>query len=1441
MTDRSILRRLEEHGYQAPRVRLKGADEATASEDRYQVLGEVARGGVGVVYRGRDSDLGRDVALKVLHARHLGNPGLVERFIEEAQVGGQLQHPGIVPVYELGLRADKRPFFAMKLIKGQTLAARLAARDRPAAERHALLAVFREVCRTVAYAHSRGVIHRDLKPSNVMIGPFGEVQVVDWGFAKVLGRGGVADERLLQKAERDRTMISTVRSGEGESDSLAGSVMGTPAYMPPEQALGRVDDLDERSDAFSLGAILCEILTGAPPYTGSERDRLTAAAQARLEDAYARLAASGADAALVETCRACLQPLPQDRPASADVLAERIAAHLAHVEGRAHRAELRALEAAAHAEAQVRARHRVVIAGVGGIAVLLAALGAWLLLDGARRQREGDRQRSIGMALQEAERLRGAQRWPEALASAERARALGYDGSITDAIRTEAAEAAARAERAARTRSLLAELEQARQMRVEQGGYGPDRIEIRNGASTITYAGLATTDQRYRALLEQHGLDLDGPAEEIAQGLRSRFPDALAALAGYLDEWAFRQRVRRRAGQSGGTDPALLMDVGQRIAPESDRAALHAAWASGEDDALRALGEEGALVGKSAGYLQALTMSLSELGDTGPSQRAREAAVRAYPHDAYFRLALAGWSRLTGAGGAAEALRHATLAVALRPSSYAWKELGEARQAAGDWEGAARALRESLRLEPGLSEARFALGRVELGLGRREQALAVFRAAAEGDDASAKPSDPEALGTAISWLKRLGEPPERLLPLAERAVDLGRTLPWPRIVLAGVLTRLDRPEQAREALQEGLALCGDDTSVLGEYAMTLHGWGYSAQALEVFDRALALDPGDRANLGDRAIVLAALGRAEEAEAASRALIALAEDAWGAHFGLACNLTQRGQLPEAEAAIGQAQRFEPRRLDKRAVIRQQRSLILLRMGRSVEAEAAAREALALNPPSFSAHETLATCLGEMGRWEEAADVLRAGLDGVPPVGDPAWPAAEVLARMFGAMGAYSHRLGRLPEAVQATERALEFAPRDDLLRRNAVVLYTSLMQQRLQAEDFEGALASARGACRWDPSPGTYGNLSLVLSMMGREDAAVEAALDAVRGAPIPGDPAVPKAGVFANVFVTLSHLQLQAGRTAEAVAAAERGLEFAPGNAQLLTNLGVSRLCLGDLTGALAATRMAVRLLPERTDQGTFLVNLLGHQCCAVQGEELRKIEDERVALAEKLWRRAPEDLETWRLGVLLDAGRYPEVLAAAERALDRSMEAAQRAQLEGMLAEARAKAAAKAGLAAWISGEAQPANARERLAFAFVLEHDRPDLAVRAARECEQALREEPGLLHDGDRDYTLDAATLVLVAGLSAGEEADVGDVERARWRAKALEWFRLGLGRSDRSASLEQKQSYLAHLRVCAKAAPVREEAGLAGLPEAERETWRAFWKDAEDAWVAVTEGR
>jgi tetratricopeptide (TPR) repeat protein len=232
---------------------------------RYKLLAELGSGGMGVVYRALDPQLDRELAIKVLNLPKTVNvqDHHLKRFLREAQLTGQLEHPGIVPVHELGRAADGRWFLAMKVVRGQTLAARIRyrARQRGRGDLGSDIDVLVKVCDALAFAHNRGVIHRDLKPDNIMVGEFGEVQVMDWGLAKRLGATDELDEQATWQEVPDRPgqMVAT----------LDGAVMGTPQYMAPEQARGEIAQLDQRSDIYALGAILYEVLTGTTPYGGA--------------------------------------------------------------------------------------------------------------------------------------------------------------------------------------------------------------------------------------------------------------------------------------------------------------------------------------------------------------------------------------------------------------------------------------------------------------------------------------------------------------------------------------------------------------------------------------------------------------------------------------------------------------------------------------------------------------------------------------------------------------------------------------------------------------------------------------------------------------------------------------------------------------------------------------------------------------------------------------------------------------------------------------------------------------------------------------------------------------------------------------------------------------------------------------------------------------------
>jgi serine/threonine-protein kinase len=357
---------------------------------RYTLTQLHARGGIGQVWRARDADLGRDVALKEPRPDQAGSPALLARLLEEARITGQLEHPGIVPVYELARHPrDGRPFYTMRFVKGRTLAeaardfhARRRAGQAEALELRELLGAFVAVCNAVAYAHSRGVLHRDLKGQNVVLGDFGEVVVLDWGLAKLIGEGGgtVLGEPVA------------VEPGSRE-DTVQGQVLGTPGFMAPEQAAGDAGRVDRRTDVYGLGALLYQVLTGEPPFSGADtRDVLRKVVHEA--PAAPRALWPGVSAALEAVCLKALAKGPEQRYATARQVADEVRHWLADE------------PVAAYPDPVVTRlgrwgrRHRPLVTAAAALLVaLVAALAAGTVLLGeanarteqARREAEGQR------------------------------------------------------------------------------------------------------------------------------------------------------------------------------------------------------------------------------------------------------------------------------------------------------------------------------------------------------------------------------------------------------------------------------------------------------------------------------------------------------------------------------------------------------------------------------------------------------------------------------------------------------------------------------------------------------------------------------------------------------------------------------------------------------------------------------------------------------------------------------------------------------------------------------------------------------------------------------------------------------------------------------------------------------------------------------------------
>lgn len=274
-------------------------------DERYEAGDVLGRGGMGTVYVAKDVQFGRQVALKQMHPDRQ-TPAASRRFVIEALVTGNLEHSGIPAVHERGER-EGRPYYVMRRVGGRTLTDAVASTSR-FEERLALLPAVVRVAHTLGFAHERGVVHRDVKPDNVVLGRHGETLLLDWGIARV--RDAVFTEA-----------IDEARDGAQGEQTVAGAVMGTPAYMAPEQAAGRLEEIDERTDVFALGAMLYFVLTGSPPYEGSSALVVLAAAADARAIPLAR-AAPRTSLALREIVEVAMARRPEDRYPNASAFAD---------------------------------------------------------------------------------------------------------------------------------------------------------------------------------------------------------------------------------------------------------------------------------------------------------------------------------------------------------------------------------------------------------------------------------------------------------------------------------------------------------------------------------------------------------------------------------------------------------------------------------------------------------------------------------------------------------------------------------------------------------------------------------------------------------------------------------------------------------------------------------------------------------------------------------------------------------------------------------------------------------------------------------------------------------------------------------------------------------------------------------------------------------------
>jgi tetratricopeptide (TPR) repeat protein len=934
---------------------------------RYVLDGEIDRGGMGLIARVHDRLLGRNLTLKVLHEKYRDRSDLVQRFLDEARIAGQLQHPGVAPVHDLGTLADGRPFFTMKLVKGRTLAELLGRRTDPADDLAALLQVFEQVCQTVAFAHAKGVLHRDLKPANVMVGAFGEVQVMDWGLAKALSGARVA-EAVQERPAEPLSLVQTERDLHTE----AGSILGTLAYMAPEQARGAVEQLDARTDVFALGAILCEVLTGQPPYVGSFTEVKAQAQLGHLAPARQRLEASAADGELVQLALACLAADREQRPPDATAVAESVRAYRHGVEERLQRAELERAAAAARAEE-------------------------------ARATARAEQARAKEAEAREAAERRQAEE-AQARATAEQGRAVEAEAKEA-AQRARAAEAEARAAAERRARRLTLGLAASVLLLAAAGGTGAWLVQrhqveaLARQADAEQSANLALgkaeqlTDQAVRARPDtvadaERAVVLCRQAEGLVE-------QAKGVLASALGEEAARQRLaepRRRvaarlrqaeaARSQARKEAKLLTDLDSARALRSnwrgstfdyesaDRAYAAAVAAYG----LNVLGPEPGAVATAIrkerpAVRLALVVALDDWAFCARDRAPRLRRVAGLADDDGWRRRF----RATVAGGDLDDLKRLAREARGQPlPAVSMELLAVALRVRGARADAAALLRDGRGRHPADFWIHLGLGAslydpLPPGPATLDEVLGCCWAAVALRPGSAPAHN--SLGTALAAKGRLDE------AIAEhhKAIDLDPKYAPAHTNLGVALSKKGRLDEAIAEFQKAIEI--DPKYALAHYnlGVALEDNGRLGPAIAEWRKVIEIDPKDGWAHNNLGIALKAKGRPDEAIAEFQKAIEIDPKYADAHTNFGLALSDQGRHKEAEAAFRHAIALRPDLANPYYNL----GNALSDQGRHREAEAAHCEALRRKPDFAEAHCNLGHVLRDQGRFADALKSLRRG--------------------------------------------------------------------------------------------------------------------------------------------------------------------------------------------------------------------------------------------------------------------------------------------------------------------------------------------------------------------------------------------------------------------------------------------------------------------------------
>jgi eukaryotic-like serine/threonine-protein kinase len=974
------------------------AGTTTSAGLRFRILRAHAKGGLGEVFVAHDEELHREVALKEIQDRHADNPESRSRFLLEAEITGGLEHPGIVPVYGLGQYADGRPFYAMRFIRGDSLKEAIerfhkaepgaSATGERTLEFRKLLGRFIDVCQAMQYAHDRGVLHRDLKPGNIMLGKYGETLVVDWGLAKAAGK--LSEPGALATGADEPTLHPAHASSNAET--IAGTAIGTPAFMSPEQAAGRLDLLGPASDVYSLGATLYALLSGKAPVEDRDPDVVLRKVQ-QGDFRRPRQLKPAVAPALEAICLNAMAQKPADRYTSPRALADEIEHWLADEPVGAY-GEPWPVKAGRWTR-----KHKPLVSGAAAallVAMIGAGVGAVWYQDVQNRQttaqalRDADEARKKALAEADAARKKAQaeQNFRHALDQSQEARNALYKtlkkpGGVFELLnhpdnweaQLKIAQAAmdrakalfASAEEsvdpelgmtAEKLQTLLAQDDRDRLLAVRLEKIRMDKATIVNGKFDFGRAA-----EEYPKAFAGAGLAIAGEnvADVAARIAGSPIKEVLVAA---LDDWAF---VEARLGTK--RVPEQVLAVARQAAPDpqwGDRLRRIDVWRNRQG--LNDLVKAEPAVGLSPQMLL-LVSKLLEPGTVIHESWLRKAHAT-YPRDFWMIYELAA-ARKESNG--AEAAGYYWAAIAVRPaSSAAYSNLGVVLSDQKKLPEAIAAHQKAIDLDPKFASAYNNLGNALHDQKKLPEAIAAYQKAIDLDPKCARAY--YNLGIALVHQKKLPE----AIAAYQRAIDLD-------------------PKDADSYYNIGIALVHQKKL---------------PEAIAAFQKAIDLDPKSAKAYNNLGKAFSDQNERSKAVEAYQKAIELDPTAARTYYNLGTNLHHQKKLHEAIAAYQKAIDLDP----KYAVAHNNLGAALTEQKKLSEALAACQKAIELDPRNGRSHLNLGNVLFEQNKLPEAIAAYQKAIDL-----EPTYPQSH------GAMGRALLHTGSFSEARQSTQKALSLLP------------------------------------------------------------------------------------------------------------------------------------------------------------------------------------------------------------------------------------------------------------------------------------------------------------------------------------------------------------------------------------------------------------------------------